>query len=65
MADSEAKKKWMEENTLNIAVRINRNQDPELFAAFLKAKSKGQLARELMQVGYRYCMETLTEPETE
>lgn len=65
MADSDAKKKWEAENTVKVAVKINKNQDPELYAALSKAESKSQLARELMQIGYRCCMETLTEQPKE
>ena len=65
MADHPSKVRWEQDNVIKLTVKINKNQDPELFAAFSKAESKGQLARELMQIGYRYCMETLTDPKTE
>ena len=35
--DSEAKKKWMKENTTVLTVRLNHNQDPEL-VEFMKDK---------------------------
>jgi len=30
MPDSAKKKKWMAENTITAAIKINRNQDPEI-----------------------------------
>lgn len=35
--DSEAKKKWMKENTTTITVRLNHNQDKEL-VEFMQGK---------------------------
>ena len=34
MSDSEAKKLWMKQNTITAAVKLNRNQDPDLIEYF-------------------------------
>lgn len=49
MADSQAKRRWTAENTVCVNLRINRNQDPELFDLLTKAANKSAVIRELMQ----------------
>jgi hypothetical protein len=49
MADYPSKIRWEAENVIQVKVKINRNQDPELFELFTRAKSKSGLARDLMK----------------
>lgn len=49
MADSPAKRSWTAENTVCVNLRINRNQDPELFELLTKADNKSAVIRELLQ----------------
>jgi hypothetical protein len=49
MADSQAKRSWAAENTVCVNLRINRNQDPELFELLTKAENKSSVIRELLQ----------------
>ena len=52
IADSEAKINWERENVIKLTVKINRNQDPELFELFTKEQgSRGALAKLLMNQG--------------
>jgi hypothetical protein len=48
MTDSQAKSSWEKENVLKVLVKVNRNQNPQLFDLLQKADSKSGLARELM-----------------
>lgn len=48
MAESEAKRRWSAENTICVNLRINRNQDPELFELLTKADNKSAVIRELL-----------------
>ena len=46
---------WQKENTLTFTVRINKNQDPELFELINGCKGpKGSLIRSLLQKGLDY-----------
>lgn len=49
MADSQAKRSWAAENTVCVNLRINRNQDPELFELLVRADNKSAVIRELLQ----------------
>ena len=49
MADSQTKRNWAAENTVCVNLRINRNQDPELFELLIKADNKSSVIRELLQ----------------
>lgn len=49
MTDSQAKTTWERENVIRVLIKVNRNQDPELFALLQQAESKSGTARELMQ----------------
>lgn len=48
MPDAKSKVRWEAENVLKIGLKINRNQDPELYALFCRAESKSGLARDLL-----------------
>ena len=48
-ADAPSKTRWEAENTIRITLKINKNQNPELFALLQQANSKSGLARDLMQ----------------
>ena len=48
MPDSKSKTAWESQNVIQVKVKINRNQDPELYELFTKAPSKSGLARDLM-----------------
>lgn len=48
MRDSRSKAAWEKENVIGLYVKINRNQDPELFRLLQQAESKSGLARDLM-----------------
>lgn len=49
MAYTQAQKEWNAENTVCVNLRINRNQDPELFELLIKAPNKSAVIRELLQ----------------
>lgn len=49
MADSQAKTEWERENVIRVLIKVNRNQDPELFHLLQQAESKSGLARDLMK----------------
>jgi hypothetical protein len=49
MADSEAKRNWMNGNTICVNLRINRNQDPELFELLTNAENKSAVIRDLLK----------------
>ena len=52
MADHPAKIRWEAANVVKLTVKINRNQDPELFELFTREQgSKGALAKDLMKKG--------------
>ena len=48
MPDAKSKVRWEAENVVSVKVKINRNQDPELYALFRRAESKSGLARDLL-----------------
>ena len=48
MPDHPSKARWEAENIIKLTVKINRNQDPELFELLTKAESKSGTARDLM-----------------
>ena len=51
MADHPSKTRWEKENTVQVVIKINRNQDPELFELLTKADSKSGTARDLLRAG--------------
>lgn len=53
MPDAKSKVRWEAENVLKIGLKINRNQDPELYDLLSKAPSRSGLARDLMNQAIR------------
>lgn len=51
MADHPSKTRWEKENTVQVVIKINRNQDPELFELLTRAESKSGTARDLLRAG--------------
>lgn len=49
--DHPSKTRWEAENVITIHVKVNRNQDPELYEHLTKADSKSGAARELLRAG--------------
>lgn len=49
IVESKARKRWLSENTVCVNIRINRNQDPELYELLTKADNKSAIIRELLQ----------------
>lgn len=49
--DHPSKNRWEKENTVQVLVKINRNQDPELYELLTKADSKSGTVRELLRAG--------------
>lgn len=47
--DHPSKTRWEAENVIKVGLKINRNQDPELFRLLQQAPSKSALIRELLQ----------------
>lgn len=53
MPDSKSKTAWEAQNVIQVKVKVNRNQDPELYALFTRAESRSGLARDLMNQAIR------------
>jgi hypothetical protein len=51
MPDHPSKTRWEKENTVQVVIKINRNQDPELFELLTKADNKSGTARDLLRAG--------------
>lgn len=52
MADHPSKTRWEADNVIKLTVKINRNQDPELFRVFATAEgSRSALAKDLIRKG--------------
>jgi hypothetical protein len=49
MADSVSKRRWIEENTIKVTLKINRNQDPELYQMLQHSENRSGLIRELIK----------------
>lgn len=50
--DHPSKTAWEAENVIKLTVKINRNQDPELYELFTREQgSRGALAKELLRAG--------------
>lgn len=49
MAEPKSQARWNAENTVCVNLRINRNQDPELYELLTKAENKSAVIRELLQ----------------
>lgn len=50
-ADHPSKTAWEADNMVQITIKINRNQDPELYELITKAPSKSGAVRELLRAG--------------
>ena len=50
--DHPSKTRWEAENVITIHVKVNRNQDPELYELLTKADSKAGAARDLLRAGF-------------
>ena len=48
MAQPKSQARWNAENTICVNLRINKNQDPELFELLTKAENKSGVIRELI-----------------
>lgn len=54
MADTPAKIKWERDNVIKLTVKVNRNQDPDLYELFAREQdSRGALAKALMHQGLK------------
>lgn len=50
--DHPSKTAWERENVIKLTVKINRNQDPELFELFTREQgSRGALTKDLLRAG--------------
>lgn len=49
MADPKSKTAWERENVIQVVLKINRNQDPELFQLLQQTGSKSGLVRTLLR----------------
>lgn len=49
--DHPSKTRWEAENVIKVGLKINRNQDPELFALLTKAENKAGIIRDLLRAG--------------
>jgi hypothetical protein len=49
MADHPSKTNWEKENVIQVVLKVNRNQDPELFSLLQQADSKSGLVRSLLR----------------
>ena len=52
MADHPSKTRWEAENVVKLTIKINRNQEPELYELFTREQgSRSALAKELLRAG--------------
>lgn len=49
MPEPKSQARWNAENTVCVNLRVNRNQDPELYELLTKADNKSAVIRELLQ----------------
>lgn len=49
MRDHPSKRRWEEENRIQVLIKVNRNQDPELFELLSKTDNKSGTIRELLR----------------
>lgn len=49
MPDNPGKAAWEADNVIQVAIKINRNKDPELFAMLKSAESRSGLIREILR----------------
>lgn len=62
MADPKSKVRWEQENVVKIAVKINKNQNPELYRVLANSDQKSSLARSLMQLGLDHYLDPILNP---
>lgn len=54
MADHPSKTRWEADNVIKLTIKINRNQDPELYELFTREQgSRSALAKKLLRSGVR------------
>lgn len=51
MPDHPSKVRWEKENVIVARVKINRNQDPELYNYLSEATNQAQATRDLLRAG--------------
>ena len=51
MPDHPSKTRWEKENVIVARVKINRNQDPEIYQYLSAATNQAQATRDLMRAG--------------
>ena len=51
--DCTCKTRWEAENVAKVLIKINRNQDPDLYAMPENAESRSGTARQLMRLGFK------------
>ena len=56
--------RWESENVVKVHVKINRNQDPDLYRILSQSESKSGTARQLMQLGLKAMTADLGEEAT-
>ena len=49
MADPKSKIAWEADNVIKVGLKINRNQDPELYDLLSKAENKSAVIRDLLR----------------
>lgn len=47
------KSRWEEANVVQVKIKVNRNQDPDLYALLSNAESRSGTARQLMRLGFK------------
>ena len=50
--DHPSKTRWEQENVIVARVKINRNQDPDLYKYLSEAANQAQATRELLRAGF-------------
>ena len=59
MPDHPSKIKWEAENTVKVLLKVNRNQDPELYDLLQQANgSRGTILRDLAREGLKTYQQT-------
>lgn len=55
------KSRWEEANVVQVKIKVNRNQDPDLYALLSNAESRSGTARQLMRLGFKALTEVSDE----
>lgn len=58
------KTRWEKENAVQVLVKVNRNQNPDLYRILSQSESKSGTARQLMQLGLKAMTADLGEEAT-